>query len=244
MGEVHLELAAGVATITIAAPEIRNGLDARMGAALEEICATINADRSLGAAVIRGAGGTFCSGADTRAWGPGFDPASPDGVERVDAIYRAFVSVGDLLVPTVAAVRGAAVGAGLNLAMAADLRIVADNARLMAGFLKIGIHPGGGFFSLLNRLGSRDTTVAMGLFSEEISGSDAARLGLAWRSVPDEIVESTAMDLAKSAAKDPELTRAALKSFRTETGPPQVGWPAALEMERGVQMWSQKRKAL
>ncbi len=132
----------------------------------------------------------------------------------------------------------------MNLFLAADLRIVAAETRLLAGFLRIGIHPGGGFFTLAGRLAGREATAAMGLFSQEVSGVDAVRLGLAWEAVPDDQVEARAAELAAVAARDPLLARRALASFRAELGPPAVSWPAALEMERGVQMWSQRRRQL
>lgn len=244
MGEVTASVDGGVALVTITSPEVRNGLTPEMGEQLQTICDDIDADRSVGAAVVRGAGGTFCSGADTRQWGQNLDPASDEAFAATSAIYAAFVRVGRLQVPTVAAVRGAAVGAGMNLLMATDLQVVATDARLIGGFLKVGIHPGGGFFTLAGRLGGRQAAAAMGLFSEEVSGQRAVALGMAWEAVPDDRVEDRARELAACAARDPELTRRALASYRTELGPPPVSWPAALAMERGVQMWSQRRQQL
>jgi enoyl-CoA hydratase len=142
----------------------------------------------------------------------------------------------------VAAVRGAAVGAGINLMLAADLRVVATDARILAGFLRIGLHPGGGFFTIAGRTAGREATAALGLFSEEIDGTRAAEIGLAWRAVDDEQVEQVAHDLAAAPAKDPLLAREAVRSFRTELGPPAIGWEAAVEFERATQMWSQRRR--
>jgi enoyl-CoA hydratase len=85
-----------------------------MAADLIALCDDLDADESVGAVVVRGEGGSFCSGAD------------------------------QLKPPTIAAIQGAAVGAGVNLAAAADLRVVAESARIIAGFQRIGIHPGGG----------------------------------------------------------------------------------------------------
>jgi enoyl-CoA hydratase len=158
-------------------------------------------------------------------------------------MYSAFVRVGELLPPTVAAVRGHAVGAGLNLVLATDLRIISESARLISGFLRIDIHPGGGHFQLLNRVAGREAATAMSLFSSEIDGKRAAEIGLAWQAVPDADVETVAMQLAKQAAKDPELARAAARSLRLELGPPTLSWDAALEVEHAVQLWSLRRKA-
>lgn len=241
-GHVTLDRNDGVALITVSSTEVRNALTPEMGMQLVELCDTIDADASIGAAVIRGGDGTFCSGADTRRWGKNDDPVSEEGYESTLAIYAAFVRVGQLKVATVAAVRGSAVGAGMNLFMATDLRVVATNARLLGGFLRIGLHPGGGFFSLAGRLAGRQTAAAIGLFGEEISGQRAVELGLAWEAVKDEEVEDRAMELARYAAIDPLLARRALESYRFELDPSPVSWPAAVAMERGVQMWSQRRR--
>jgi enoyl-CoA hydratase len=223
VGQIQLERHGGVAVFTVDSPEVRNGLTPEMGLQLSELCDEVDADPAIGAAVVRGAGGTFCSGADRRRWTPGSDQAE-------DKTYKEL------------AVRGSAVGAGINLALSTDLRIVGENARLLAGFLRIGLHPGGGYFTISSRTAGREATAAMGLFSEEIDGVRAAQIGLAWRAVPDDQVEDLALELAGRAAKDPELAREAARSFRTESGPPGIGWEAALHFERATQMWSQRRR--
>ena len=104
----------------------------------------------MGAAVICGAGGTFCSGAERgHLEDVGRDPAEEGRYAALGGIYRAFTRVGQFEVPSIAAVRGAAVEAGINLMLATDLRIVAEDARLISGFLRIGLHPGSGHFGLL-----------------------------------------------------------------------------------------------
>lgn len=242
MGEIRLEKSGGIAILTVDSPEVRNGLTPQMGRDLVAACEEVDADPDIGAAVVRGAGGTFCSGADRRTWQPGADQAEDQNYRNSGAVYQAFVRVGKLAVPSVAAVRGAAVGAGINLMLATDLRVVADNARLLAGFLRIGLHPGGGFFTIAGRSAGREATAAMGLFSQEINGARAAEIGLAWAAVPDAEVEETALALAAEPAKDPALAREAVRSFRTELGPPGIGWDAAVEFERATQMWSQRRR--
>jgi enoyl-CoA hydratase len=222
--------------------EKSDGLTPQMGHELAAACDEIDADATVGAAVVRGGGGTFCSGADRRTWVPEVDQAEDTQFRNTGAVYGAFVRVGRLAVPTIAAVRGAAVGAGINLMLATDLRVVAEDARLLAGFLRIGLHPGGGFFTIAGRSAGREATAAMGLFSQEIDGRRAAEIGLAWSAVPDADVEDTAHRLAAEPAKDPALAREAVRSFRTELGPPGIGWEAAVEFERATQMWSQRRR--
>ena len=144
----------------------------------------------------------------------------------------------------IAAVRGGAVGAGVNLAFATDLRIVSQEAKIVSGFLPIGLHPGGGHGALLGRTGQREAAAAMALFGEGIDGTRAVSLGLAWQAVDDNEVEGVAAALAARAAKDPELARRTARSMRAEWGPPPLPWPAALELERASQMWSMRRKDL
>jgi enoyl-CoA hydratase len=214
-----------------------------MAADLVAVCEEVDRNPDVGAVVVTG-GSYFCAGAhrDTLA-GAGADPLGEPGHSDLSVVYRSFVRVGELEPPTVAAIRGGAVGAGINLAFATDLRVVADDARLMAGFLRIGLHPGGGFFVLSGRTAGREATAALGLFGEEISGRRAADLGIAWDAVPDGEVEARAMELATRAGADPALARRNARSFRSELGPPAATWGLALDAERAAQMWSLKRRA-
>jgi enoyl-CoA hydratase len=243
MPEVRFEREGAVALVTLAAPERRNAFTPAMVAELLEICEQVDRDPAVGAAVIRGEGESFCSGAHRdQLRAAGKDPVHPDHYAAVSGTYGAFVRVGELKVPTVAAVRGHAVGAGVNLMLATDLRVVAEDARIMSGFARIGIHPGGGHFGLLGRLAGREAAAAMSLFGAEIDGRRAAELGIAWEAVPAGRVETRALELAAQAAADPELARQAVRSFRLELGPPALAWPAALEAERAVQAWSLRRR--
>lgn len=243
-GSVELVREGAVAVLTVRQPEIRNALNLEMAAQLQAHCSEIDNDESVGCVVIRGADGTFCSGADTSVWDTAFaDPVNDRAYDEIDQMYASFVRVGELKPPTIAAIRGAAVGAGLNLALATDLRIVATDARLLAGFLKARVHPGGGFFSIASRVAGREATAALGLFSEEISGERAVEIGLAWQALPDDEVEQRALELAARAARDPLLARRAAHSFRLEVQGASLAWPSALEVERGVQLWTFGRRA-
>jgi enoyl-CoA hydratase len=259
MSEVSVERGDdGVATITLDAPERRNALTVEMAEELVAACEELDADTSVGAVVLRGAGGFFCAGGDRDTLdAAGRDPASPETYSAIGAVYRSFARVGELEAPTIAAVRGGAVGAGLNLMLATDLRIVAPDARIISGFLQIGLHPGGGHGALLGRSGTREAAAALARtgeravpastrspFGERIDGTRAAELGLAWAAVEDDDVEATAHELAARAAADPELARRTAASLHTVLGPPALPWGAALELERASQMWSMRRKEL
>ncbi|MFA4929338.1 MAG: enoyl-CoA hydratase/isomerase family protein [Patulibacter sp.] len=231
-----------VATIEIDNPEQRNALSFAMvdqfHAALDEI----EADDTFGAVVVRGAAGTFCSGLARDAIGEQrTDPVATVSTRRSTRVYATFTRLGALPVPTFAAVRGAAVGAGLNLALAPDLRIVADDARLLAGFTRLGLHPGGGFFALASSRMGREAAMALGVAGEELSGAEAGARGWVWRSLPDAEVEDATHALAARCARDPELARATVRSFRTIAGPPALPWESAVEIERAPQAWTFRR---
>jgi enoyl-CoA hydratase len=172
------------------------------------------------------------------------DPVDPDTYAAMGTIYEAFARVGALEPPSIAAIRGGALGAGLNLALATDLRVIAEDAVLLSGFLPIGLHPGGGHSLLLARSGSRETANALQLFGQRLTGVEAVRRGLAWIAVPADAVDATARELAAVPAADPALARRTASSMRRIAGPPAIPWAAALDLERASQMWSMRRKSL
>lgn len=244
MPDISLDRADGVATITLDAPDRRNALTLDMARELVAACDEIDADPSVGAVVVTG-GEFFCAGGDRQTLADaGRDPATPDAWDGIGLVYRSFARVGELEPPTVAAIRGGAVGAGVNLAFATDLRVVATDAKIVSGFLQIGLHPGGGHGVLLGRTGQREAAAAMAMFGQGIDGARAAELGLAWAAVADAEVEPAARELATAPAADPALARRVARSLRAEMGPPALPWPAALDMERASQMWSMRRKDL
>lgn len=244
MTEVTLERDGNIALLTLRAPGRRNALTTPMVQELLAACDEIDADSGIGAVVVMGEGESFCSGAHRAVLDDaGRDPATDSNYQAISLAYRAFVRVGELAPPTIAAVRGHAVGAGVNLMLATDLRVVAETARILPGFHRIGIHPGGGHFMLLGRLAGREAAAALSVFGEQIDGRRAAQLGLAWEALPEAEVEPRALALARQAAHDPALARVAIRTLRLELGPPMASWPQALEAERASQMWSLRRKA-
>lgn len=242
MTEVAYAIADGVATITLDAPDRRNALSVEMSRELIDAARTAEADPTVGAVVVTG-GRHFCAGAVRSVLADtGLDPVEDEAYRNLETVYQAFTTIGSIAVPTIAAVRGAAVGAGLNLALATDLRIVSRTARLLPGFAQIGIHPGGGHFTLINRVAGREAAAALGLFGEEVDGERAVALGLAWAAYDDDDVLREATVLASRVASDPALARRLVASFRRETAPGGVPWDVAVELERSPQMWSLRRK--
>jgi enoyl-CoA hydratase len=243
--QLTLDRADRIAVITMRAPERRNAINLEMAAAMIEACETVDADPAIGAVIVTGEGGYFCAGGDRSTLAQaGEDPAEPEIYAGMSRIYNAFARVGRLEPPTIAAIRGGALGAGLNLAMATDLRVVAEDAVLLSGFLPIGLHPGGGHSLLLARAGGRETANALALFGRRLSGIEAVERGLAWQALPSDQVDARAREIAAVPAADPELARRTAASMRRIAGPPAVPWEAALDIERASQMWSMRRKAL
>ncbi|WP_041813284.1 enoyl-CoA hydratase-related protein [Rhodococcus jostii] len=233
----------GVAQLTLNNPRRKNAISLEMAALIDNFCDRVESDPDIGAVVVRGAGAYFCSGADTRDLAASSsDPASPEAVSRTSAVYGAFVRIGSLPVPTVARVVGGAVGAGLNLAMAADLMVVTPDAVLDSGFLARSIHPGGGHLALLGRAVGWSNTIALAACGQSFTGPEAVDHGLAYAALPEDQIDAFIATLTGPAATDPELTRRIMRSARLELGPPAVSWSSALEIERGVQMWSMSRK--
>ncbi len=242
MSEILYEVSDGVALVTLNAPERRNALSVEMAQELTAAAHAAADDPNVGALVVTG-GAHFCAGAVRAVLADtGNDPAEDKAYRNLEALYASFTSIGNVAVPTVAAIRGAAVGAGLNLALATDLRIMATNARILPGFQQIGIHPGGGHFTLLNRTVGREAAAALGLFGEEVTGAKAVELGMAWAAYEDEDVLPQALAIAARVAADPALARRVCSSFRRQTAPGGVAWDVAVDMERPAQMWSLRRK--
>ncbi|WP_040841778.1 enoyl-CoA hydratase-related protein [Nocardia brevicatena] len=240
---VLVHIGEGVAQLTLNNPRRKNAIGLEMAALIDDFCDRVHADGAIGAVVVRSAGAYFCSGADTRDLADSSsDPASPESVARTSAVYSAFVRVGTLPVPTIARVVGGAVGAGLNLALAADLMVVTPDAVLDSGFLARRIHPGGGHLALLGRRVGWSDTIALAACGQSFTGAEAVDRGLAYAAAPEDELDGLIAGLTAPAAADPELTRRIMTSARLELGPPAVSWSSALEIERGVQMWSMSRK--
>jgi enoyl-CoA hydratase len=242
--EVTVHVSDGLGIITLQAPARRNALTVHMANEFVAACDELDADQSVGAIVLRGAGGYFCAGADRALLSAAYtDPAGETAFTELSAIYRSFARVTELGVPSIAAVRGGAVGAGVNLLLSTSLRVVASDAQIVSGFTSLGLHPGGGHLALLNRVAGYETTVAMGVLGEALSGTRAYELGIAWRAPQDARVDECAEELAGQAARDPDLSRMVMASLRHEAGPPPLSLAAALHLERAAQMRTQRRQA-
>ena len=220
----------GVATVTLAAPERRNSLTMPMVREIVAAFDDLEARDDVGAVVVTGAAPAFCAGADLGHLGDSREAGLRD-------IYEGFLRVGRSPLPTVAAVNGAAVGAGMNLALCCDVRLAGERARFDTRFLQLGLHPGGGHTWMLQRIVGPQTARAMVVFGEVLDGREAERVGLVWRCVPDDDLLEAALELAAKAASAPAALRARVRSTMDAVAGLD-DHPAAVDVELEAQVWS------
>jgi enoyl-CoA hydratase len=205
----------GVALLVLDLPERRNMMDAAMTASWVRAVRALREDTSVRCVVVTGAGSAFCSGGDT-SW-IGADVAG--GVDalrrRMHAFYSDWLSLRTLDVPVVAAVNGAAVGAGLALALACDLRVVASDARLGVPFTALGMHPGMATTWSLPEVAGLQVARDLLLTGRLVDGDEAVRLGLALRALPSDQVLDDALETARQiASRAPVATRLTTRALR------------------------------
>lgn len=235
MATVHVERRDRVGVLTLDDPARRNALTLPLCEAVEEAMDALEGDPDVGAVVVTGASPAFCAGADLSHLGE-------SRREGLLAVYEGFLRVARSPLPTVAAVNGAAVGAGMNLALACDVRVAGASARFDTRFADLGIHPGGGHTWMFRRVAGLQATMACVLFGEVLDGAAAERAGLAWRCVPDDELLGVAVALAaRAAAVPPDLARA-IKATIRDMGSVD-DHEAAVERELRDQLWSMEQPA-
>jgi enoyl-CoA hydratase len=226
--EVRAALSDGVGRLTLADPAHRNALSPQLS---DQLAAAVHDLLARGARVVvlDAEPPVFCAGGS-------LDSLLSDDLDLA-AAYAGYQALADAPVPTIAAVAGAAIGAGVNLPLACDVVLAAESARFDPRFLDVGIHPGGGhLWRLAARIGEQGAA-ALTIFGDTLTGAEAAAVGLAWRCVPDAELASLADALARRVAgRSPELvrrTKATLRASRALTDPADA---ARLELE--AQEWS------
>ena len=207
-----------VATLVLHDPERRNAMSQAMGEAFAAHCAELARDPGLRALIVTGAGGAFAAGGDLSMIQARADDAAarPEQASRAvgDAMrsfYRLFLCVRDLPCPTIAGLNGAAIGAGLCLALACDVRIASRSAKLGLNFTALGLHPGMAATWTLPRLVGPARAAELLYSSRLLDGEEAAALGLVNRAVPAEQVLPAARELAAQFAATAPLANRAVK---------------------------------
>ncbi len=233
MALVNTNIRDGVVTLTLNNPSERNTLTAEMVTEIVDAMDRAEADPDVAAVVVTGAPPAFCAGAN-------LGNLAEATAEGLGAIYEGFLRIARSPLPTLAAVNGAAVGAGMNLALGCDVRIAAASARFDTRFLQIGIHPGGGHTWMLRRIAGPQAAHAAVVFGEVLDGAQAERIGLVWRCVPDDELAEAAQTMAARAASAPrELAIATKSTIATMADIDEHDAAVATELE--PQLWSTRQ---
>jgi enoyl-CoA hydratase/carnithine racemase len=195
--EILYETADHVATLTFNRPERRNALSPVM---LDEMAAAVRAaqaDDDARVLVITGAGRAFCAGGDTKSMAEVAGGPVPANREQVGQIQEVQLLLRRFPKPIIAAVNGAAYGAGLDLACGADFRLASDTATFCEVYVRLGLAPGGGGAWLLPRLVGFTNALDMILSGEPIHADTALRIGLVSRVVPAEALAAATQEFAQ-----------------------------------------------
>ena len=233
---------AGVLTLTMNQPETRNALTGNTAVQeLVDACAAITLDASIRCVILTGAGPVFSSGGNVKDMRRFFEhDISPELIreEYRNGIQRIPKALYNLDVPVIAAINGAAVGAGLDLTCMCDIRIAADTATFAESFVKVGIVPGDGGAWLLPRVVGMSKASEMAFTGEALNAAEALACGLVSRVVAPEALLSEAQKLAAKIAVNPggvlRMTKRLLREGQRST------LESLLELSAGYQAIAHK----
>lgn len=225
----------GVVTLTLDDEKRKNAMTPALGDAFRDALTSLRAECESGAvrcAVITGAGGAFSGGGDLAMLERLRASTFTESYEFMLGFYRRYLSVIDLPVPTIAAVRGPAIGAGLAVALACDLVLFAEDAKLAVNFVSLGLHPGmGATYILPQRVGAERARELL-FTGRRFSGRDAVAMGMGLEALPDADVLPRALALATSIAQAGPL---AVRATKKNLGVDRVALDRALEREAFAQ---------
>jgi enoyl-CoA hydratase/carnithine racemase len=200
---VQHAIADGVGHITLDRPERMNAVTTELARQLEYALGALSNDPAVTVIAIRGRGGNFCAGGDVAE----VERLRSAGPEALRTLFEAFRRACDVIsiidVPVVAAVEGVAMAGGFELMQAADIVIVSDDAKIADSHINFGMIPGGGSTQRLPRLVGRQIALGLLLSGDRLSGLDAVRLGLAYRSFAPNDFDAGVRDfVAQLAGRD------------------------------------------
>lgn len=219
-----------IATITLNRPKQLNALDRAMAEGLEAAVETLAGKPDLRVIVLRGAGRGFMAGGDLGVIQRGLD----EGAEHVDALmlplHRALVRLAELPQPVIASLHGPVAGAGMSVAMAADLAIAADDAAFTLAYTRVGTSPDGSASWHLPRLVGLRRALEIALLADTIDAAEAQRLGLVNFVVPAAELQSQTAALANRLASGPTRAYGRIKTLLRDSLARDL--PAQLDAER------------
>lgn len=210
MSFITYEKAGRVALLTLNRPESRNAISTVEDC--DEIAAAFaraQEDAEITVAILTGAGKAFCSGGDLKSIrersGIGPSKVTPEGTRRNyrRGVHTAIKAIADTEIVTIAAINGAAIGLGLDIAAACDMRVMAESAKVASSFVKVGIIPGDGGAHILSALLGRAVASELIFTGDAIDSAEALRIGLVNKVTPDEKLMDEARALAERVAVNP-----------------------------------------
>ena len=229
MSLVLFEIRNNAALITLNNPEKRNMLTLDVCAQIVDSVKQAEENPEVKALIVTGSGKAFCAGGQ-------LSDLVPDQ-QQLESIYSGFLSIANCRLPTIAAVNGPAVGAGFNMAVGCDVRIVTEAARFEPRFFGLGLHPGGGNTWMLRQLVNWNTAAGMLLFSQSLSGVEAVEKGLAWKVVDADQLLKAAFEFTANIRDVPkELLLRTKETLRKAGGT--NSHKEMLEVETAAQVWS------
>jgi 2-(1,2-epoxy-1,2-dihydrophenyl)acetyl-CoA isomerase len=203
----------GIATLTLNRPDKLNAINKDLAIALNESLGRLTTDKSIYVVVITGAGRAFCSGGDLGLIGEGRKNNDTTELEPLlRAGMHAVLKIRSMAQPVIAAVNGAAAGAGMNIALAADIRIASESATFGQNFIKVGLFPDYGGTYFLPQLVGPARAAEMFYTGDMIDAKEAQRLGIVSRVVPGAQLEAETRALAKKIADAPSVSIRAMKN--------------------------------
>lgn len=206
MADIEYTKADGIGTILLNRPERKNAFTFAMIDEWARILEHARVDDDVRVLVLTGAGDAFCSGVDLGGYTEGQRPTPLERKQGLtDRIHRVPLALEDLDKPIIAAVNGVAVGAGMDMALMCDMRVVARSARLSEGYIRVGLVPGDGGCYYLPRLVGTAKALELLLTGDFVDGEEAARLGIANHVVDDAELPSFVTALARRIADAPPV---------------------------------------
>lgn len=232
---VLVEQSGGVATLRMNRPDKLNALNVELGRALVQALLHAGEDKSVRVIVLTGAGRAFCAGGDIALLR---DVRMRQAASELQGLLLAgkeiCLAIATIPKPVIAAVNGAAAGGGMNLALAADMRIASDNAIFAESFAKIGLYPDFGGTYFLPRIVGAALAAELFYTAETLSAEDALRLGIVNRVFPADKFEEETRKIAESLAAAPPMAMRDVK--RTLLGDDRKALENALDEEIRLQI--------
>lgn len=225
---LRLQRDGGIAELVLNRPEAANTIDLALARALLDAAITLGQDSSVRVVLMRGEGARFCGGGDLKAFAAVGD-SLPAHLEEVTAnLHAAIARFARLDAPVIAAVHGAAAGAGFSLACAADIVLAAQDARFVPAYARVGLSPDGSLSSTLPRLVGPRRALELLLTGRTLSATEAAQWGIVTAVHPGDELLAAARGMAEQIAEGPTRAFGAAKRLLRS------GWELPLEaqMER------------